>query len=120
MGCKKADACVNRPQSFIEQSRTSLKAAVDVLRKLGSVPEAVLPFEIATTMYKGDENTFYALAATRKIASYFNLGKNLAHWRNWLAMHGPLLVGLNIDSTWDHAAETAGKLDSFQPSTIRG
>jgi C1A family cysteine protease len=58
--------------------------------------------------------------ATRRIASYFNLQKNLANWRSWLATHGPILVGLNVDATWDNATATHGKLDTFQPKTVRG
>ena len=71
-------------------------------------------------MYLGDEDAFFATAATRKIASYFNLQKNLANWRSWLATQGPILVGLNVDATWDNAIATQGKLDAFQPNTVRG
>jgi C1A family cysteine protease len=71
-------------------------------------------------MYAGRESTFYATAAKRRISSYFNLGKNLKQWRSWLATHGPFMAGLNVDQTWDNATATGGKLDTFQPSTIRG
>jgi C1A family cysteine protease len=84
------------------------------------MPESLLPFHIATNMYLGNENTFYATAATRRIASYFNLQKNLANWRSWLAAHGPILVALSVDATWDNATATHGKLDTFQPNTVRG
>jgi hypothetical protein len=63
--------------------------SADVLRKYGAVTESMLPFKISTTMYTGSENTFYATAATRKVASYFNLRRNLANWRSWLAQNGP-------------------------------
>ena len=59
-------------------------------------------------------------AATRKILAYFNLFKNLANWRTWLATKGPLLVALSVDATWDNATATQGKLDTFQPTTVRG
>ncbi len=120
MASKETDTFVARPETFIEGSGTTLKAAVDILRKYGAVPESLLPFHIKTNLYLGDENTFYATAATRRIASYFNLLKNLPNWRTWLAGHGPLLVGLNIDATWDNATATQGKLDDFQASTVRG
>ena len=71
-------------------------------------------------MYLGDENAFYATAATRKIASYVNLQRNTANWRTWLAAHGPILVALNVDRTWDEATATQGRLDTFQPATVRG
>ena len=120
MASKETDTFTTRPQTFIEEAGTTLKAAVDILRTFGAVPETSLPFHIATTMYLGSENAFYATAATRKIASYFNLQKNLANWRQWLATQGPILVGVSVDATWDHATATHGKLDTFQPATVRG
>lgn len=120
MASKETDEFTARPQTFIEGAGTSLKAAMDILRKYGAVPEVMVPFKITTAMYLGNENTLYATAATRRVAAYFNLAKDLNAWRTWLATRGPLLVGLNVDATWDNAKATAGKLDSFQPATARG
>jgi C1A family cysteine protease len=120
MASKETDEFVSRPETMIEGAGTSLKAAVNILRKYGAVPEPLLPFHVTTNLYLGNENTFYATAATRRIASYFNLQKNLANWRSWLAAHGPILVGLGVDATWDNATATGGKLDTFQPNTVRG
>jgi C1A family cysteine protease len=121
MASKETDQYTARPETFIEGAGTSLKAAMDFLRKYGSVEEALLPFHITTAMYQGNENTFYATAAMRRLASYFNLGKDFASWRAWLAQQrSPLLVGLSVDATWDKAASTNGKLDTFQPNTVRG
>jgi hypothetical protein len=120
MASKETDTFTSRPETFIEGAGTTLKAGVDILRKYGAAPEALLPFHIATNMYLGNENTFFATLATRRIAAYFNLQKNLTSWRSWLATHGPILVGVNVDATWDNATATHGKLDTFQPSTVRG
>ena len=112
MASKETDEFVARPETMIEGAGTSLKAAVDILRKYGAVPETLLPFHIATAMYPGDENTFFATAATRKIAGYFNLQRNLPNWRSWLASQGPMLVALNVDRTWDEGHRDRGKLDN--------
>lgn len=120
MASKETDQFITRPETMIEEAGTTLKAAVDILRKFGAVPEALLPFPITTAMYTGNENTFYATAAARKILSYFNLQQNMANWKTWLAGHGPILVGLNVDATWDNATATHGLLDTFQPNTARG
>lgn len=120
MASKETDQFTSRPETMIEGAGTTLKAAVDVLRNYGAVPESMLPFKINTAMYSGNENTFYATAATHKVASYFNLQLNLDNWRAWVSQHGPILVGLNVDATWDNAATTGGKLDEFQPATVRG
>ena len=120
MASKETDTLTTLPETMIEEAGTTLKAAVDILRKFGAVPEEFLPFVINTAMYTDSENDFFATAAMRKIASYFNLQRNLTNWRTWLVQHGPILVGLNVDHTWDDAAATAGKLDTFQPDTVRG
>jgi len=120
MASKETDEFISRPETFIEDAGTSLKAAMDILRKYGAVPESLLPFHIETTMFLGDEDTFFATAAMRRIASYFNLHKNFHNWRTWLASHGPIMVGLNVDATWDDATASHGKLDTFKPDTVRG
>jgi C1A family cysteine protease len=120
MASKETDSLVTRPETMIEGAGTMLKAAMDILRIYGAAPDTQLPFHIATKMYVGDPNTFFATAAQRKIGAYYNMQRNTAQWRAWLAAHGPILVGLNVDATWDHAASTGGKLDAFQPTTVRG
>ena len=120
MASKETDQFTSRPETFIEGVGTSLKAAMEILRKYGSVPESMLPFHIATKMYTGSGDTFFATAANYRVASYFNLRKNLNDWRNWLATHGPIMAGVSVDATWDKATSTKGKLDTFQPKTTRG
>jgi C1A family cysteine protease len=120
MASKETDTLVSRPETFIERAGTTLKAAVDILRRYGAAPESLLPFHIETRLYPGDEDSFFATAATRRIASYFNLRKDLSNWRSWLATHGPVLAALGVDATWDNAKATHGKLDHFQPGTVRG
>jgi hypothetical protein len=120
MSSKETDEFTSRPETFIEGAGTSLKSAVEVCRKYGVATEKMLPFHIATKMYTGSENTFYATAAQRKVTSYFNLRKNLGQWKSWLAAHGPILAGLSVDSTWDGATSTHGNLDTFHPQSVRG
>jgi C1A family cysteine protease len=120
MASKETDTLVSRPESFIEGAGTTLKAAMDVCRKYGVVPETMLPFHINTKMYTGDENTFYATAATRRAAAYFNMAQNFNQWKAWLASDRPVMVGLSVDATWDNATATNGLLDTFQPNTVRG
>ena len=119
MGSKEFDTDPN-PNTFLESCGTSLKGAVDILKKYGAVLDSMLSFQIAGEMYTGPEKTFYATAATRRIASYFNLAKDLGTWRTWLASHGPIIAALSVDATWDDATSTHGNLDTFQPTTVRG
>jgi C1A family cysteine protease len=120
MGSKETDQFTARPETFIEGAGTSLKAAMDMVRKYGAVEMSLLPFHIVTKMYSGDENALYATAAQRKIASYFNLHRDLNQWKSWLAAHGPILAGLSVDHTWDNATATGGNIDVFMPNTVRG
>src|ERR687898_864344 len=68
MASKETDEFSSSPTTFIENSGTSLKAALDVARKFGAVKENVLPF--GGGLYPGAPATFYALAAQMKIRSY--------------------------------------------------
>jgi C1A family cysteine protease len=120
MGSKETDTLTARPETFIEGAGTSLKAAMDIVRKYGTVPMNMLPFHIATKMYTGNPNTFFATAAQRRISAYFNLHRDLQQWKSWLASHGPILAGLSVDQTWDNAHATGGKIDTFLPNTVRG
>jgi Papain family cysteine protease len=120
MASKETDEYITRAETFIEEAGTSLKAALDIVRKYGAVTMDRLPFHINTKMFTGLENTFYASAAQRKIASYFNLHLDLDQWRSWLAAQGPILAALNVDQSWDNAAANGGNIDVFMPNTVRG
>ena len=120
MGSKETDEFTSRPQTFIEEAGTSLKAALDIARKYGSVLLELLPFHIITKMHLGPENSFYAAAAQRKIASYFNLHRDLNQWKSWLASNRPILAALAVDRNWDNATATGGNIDVFDPTTVRG
>jgi C1A family cysteine protease len=120
MASKETDEFVNRPETFIEGSGTSLKAAMNICRKYGVVPETMLPFHISTKMYTGNEDAFFATAAQRRATAYFNMNKSFSQWRTWLASQGPIMVALGVDETWDNATATQGRLDTFKPNTVRG
>ena len=120
MASKETDTITTRPESFIEEAGTTLKAALDVARKQGVALMVDLPFHIQTKMFVGKESTFYASCAQRRIASYFNLHKNLDNWKAWLAGNGPILAAFNVDSAWDNAKANGGKIDTFRPATVRG
>lgn len=119
MAAKETDIFISRPTTFIESDGTSLKAALDIARKFGAVLDSTLPFG-SGKFYGGEVSTFYALAAQRRISSYFGLGTNLPSWRKWIALNGPILTRLDVDATWDKATATKGKLDTYYPNTARG
>ncbi len=119
MASKERDEFVSRPTTFIESDGTSLKAALDIARDYGVVLDVILPFG-SGKLYAGSANTFYATAAQRRIASYFNLDADLTEWRKWIALSGPILTRLDVDATWDNASSTQGKLDKYQRETRRG
>jgi hypothetical protein len=119
MASKELDDLRSRPTTFIEKAGTTIKSALDVARKYGVVKETALPFA-SGRLYGGDVETFYAAAATLKIASYFNLGRDAPAWKRWLAEKGPIAVRLDVDRTWDEASANQGKLDDYQEDTRRG
>ena len=122
MASKETDVYTTRPTSFIESDGTWLTAALNIAQKFGVVTNKLLPFKLGgqSQMYADNANTFYALAAQRRIASYFNLGRDLAKWRNWLANQGPILVRLDVDNAFMQATTTKGKLDSYTANSGLG
>jgi hypothetical protein len=119
MAAKETDEFINQPTTFIETDGTSLKAALDIARKYGSVGDSVLPFS-SGELFQGEAKTFYMLAAQLKIASYVNLGRDLVKWRQWLATKGPILTRLDCDPTWMNAKDTAGRLDIYDAASADG
>jgi C1A family cysteine protease len=123
MASKETDEFSSMPTTFIENAGTSLKSALDVARKFGSVKENVLTFD-GGSLYPGTPETFYALAAQLKISSYFNLslnrGGSIEGWRRWIATNGPILTRLDVDRTWDDADVNKGNMDVYKPNTRRG
>jgi hypothetical protein len=119
MAAKETDEFEARPTTFIEADGTSLKAALDVSRNFGAVPDKILPFG-SGALYPDKTQTFYTIAAQYKIASYINLGRDLGEWRRWLAFNGPILTRLTCDTTWMNAKQTAGKLDAYDVASAIG
>ncbi len=119
MASKETDQSNSRATTFIETEGTHLKAALDIARKFGVVREPLLPFA-SGALYPKDAKTFYAIAAQLKILAYFNLGRNLANWRVWLATKGPILTRIDVDATWDAAAANNGNLDEYKSDKTRG
>jgi C1A family cysteine protease len=118
MAAKETDPFVTRPTTFIEAEGTSLKAALDVARRYGVVTDEMLPFE-PERLFGGGANAFYATAARLRVSSYYNLGRDPAAWRAWIATQGPVLTRLDVDATWDSVDES-GRLERYRPETARG
>jgi hypothetical protein len=119
MAAKETDEFTSQPTTFIERDGTSLKAALNIARNYGCVQASVLPFD-SCEMFMGEVETFYALAAQLKLTSYINLGRDLAHWRRWIATKGPVLTRLDCDNNWMNAKATGGKLDLYDPMSKQG
>ncbi|WP_156902348.1 C1 family peptidase [Desulfomicrobium escambiense] len=119
MAAKEVDEYTSFPTTFIEIAGTSIKTALDIVRKFGAVPESVLPFGEAS-LFQGRPNSFYALAARFKISSYFSLGTDPRKWREWIAFNGPILTRLNVDDTWYRATENKGRLEAYRADTAGG
>ena len=120
MASKETDEFNSRATTFIEGAGTSLKGAVEIAKKYGTVLETVLPFGGGLTSLS--EQVFYTQAATRRINAYFNLfasGDRLVNLRNWIANNGPVITRLDVDSTWDNVTSN-GKLTTYNPIGTRG
>jgi C1A family cysteine protease len=112
MASKETDQYTSRPSSFLEVAGTWIKAALDVARAYGTVPDDLLPFA-SGALARGSETTFYATAAQRRIASYHNLQLDPGQWRRWLASNGPIAVALNCDDAFFDASAANPQLDVY-------
>jgi C1A family cysteine protease len=119
MAAKETDEFSSRPTTFIEPEGTSLKAALDVARKYGTVRDTDLPFA-RPKLFAGDAKAFYLLASQLKIAAYVNLGRDAAAWRRWLATQGPILTRLDCDDTWMGAKASKGVLETYDAASADG
>jgi len=117
MAAKEIDEFTNTPTTFIESDGTSVKAALDVARKYGTVLDSILPFG-SGRLYTDETDVFYAIAAQGKITSYYNLGVDPAAWRQWLATKGPILCRLDVDDTFMKAPK--GVLKTYKANTVAG
>lgn len=120
MSSKETDEFRSRPSSFIEESGTSLKAALDVLRKFGCLLDTDLPFK-SGKLYTGTEDDLYAKASRFKIQSYYNLisQNKIQNWKNWLANHGPIFTCLDVDKNW-YDVKKDGKLNRYDAKSAEG
>ena len=115
-----------RPTSSTRVRRRSSKQRERASRRPSTSPASSAPSATPCSrsrperLFQGNAKTFYALAAQLKISMYFNLGDELDDWRVWLATKGPILTRLNVDSTWDRATTTKGKLEVYRPQTAHG
>jgi hypothetical protein len=119
MAAKETDEFRARPTTFIEADGTSLKAALDIARNYGCVEDKVLPFA-SGKLFPDESATFYAIASQLTITSYINLGRNLGHWRRWLATKGPILTRVDCDNSWMNATSTNGRLDAYDATSMQG
>lgn len=118
MASKETDEFTSAATTFIEPEGTSLKAALDIARRYGSVLDEDLPFA-GGQLFPDTAQVFYAKAARLKIASYINLELSLTSWRRWIASNGPILVRLDVDQTWDEVGAD-GVLATYRPETASG
>jgi len=107
MAAKETDEFETRPTTFIETDGTSLKAALDIARKFGTVKDSIVPF-VSGKLYQGETQTFYAI-----------VGNKLNDWRKWIANNGPILTRLDVDDTWKNVGAN-GKLTTYKANTKDG
>ncbi len=119
MAAKETDEWSSSPTTFIEQEGTSIKAALDVARKFGAVPDNLVPFR-STRLYQGDPKSFFARAAKLKLRSYFGLHSPGDKWRHWLAHTGPIIARFEIDKAFNDATAASAVIDAYTEETGYG
>ena len=94
---RETDVINSYPSTFLESEGTTLKAALDILRKYGCVPESMLPFD-RTRGYVGSSSSFYNTAKKYRISGYFQLNpKSPTQIKQWIANNGPVFTWLPVN-----------------------
>lgn len=97
---RETDVFTHRPTTFLEAEGTCLKAALDITRKYGCVPDSVLPFD-SPTGYLGDPEEFFRIASDYRISNYYQINKrNPTEVKRWLATRGPIFTWLVVDDAF--------------------
>ena len=130
MAAKEIDSLTARPTTFIEQAGSTLKAGLDVCRKYGCVDDILLPTD-ENSSFPGTTQQFYSQASKYRIHAYYSLmlpsptvvsgvivsGESKERlqvliWKKWIAENGPILVRVNVDTTFYNAKEE--RLDEYR------
>ena len=125
MASKETDKDTHYPETFLERSGSPLKAAMEVLRKFGSVHEDILPFDHGFVPYDYDTDTFFKLAGELKIKGYYCLQydeiTNLDHFKMWLTHKGPILAMIDLDANfWKPYEDHSAMLNEYDSTTVEG
>ncbi len=121
MASKETDEFVNRPETMIEgagyqpQGRRGHFAQV---RRRARNPAA---FQNRNQHVPGRRRTPSSPPRRRVASLLISISRKI--WRTGapgLPTRARLLVALSVDATWDNATATQGKLNTFQPNTVRG
>ena len=98
---------------------TSLKTALDCMRKTGAVLEKDWHFYPYESWYEGTGDELRAESAKYRIDSYYNLGQDQELWKLWLSNYGPIYIAINVDVSYSTADKT-GILKPYKSSPIYG
>ena len=121
MASKEMDEYSDFPSTFIEDSGTSLKAALKISKKFGALTAKHLPFD--GDMIQLKEKNFLKVASKYKISKYVTLTKDkdtkLELFKQWLAFQGPILTCLDCDKNWNNPGKK-GLLTTYDKKSING
>lgn len=121
MAAKETDNYASYPETFIENSGTPLKGALDVLKKYGAVLDKHLPFGGRIAEPQMNTEIFYSMASLFSINSYYSIIKendvNLDHLRMWLSSIGPIMAMTDTDENFRNY-KNGGKLDFYDLNTV--
>lgn len=125
MASKETDKFSEYPETFIENSGTPLKAAMEVLRKFGCVHEEVFPFTQGFVSNEYDTDSFYNLAAQLKIKGYYCLQYDevfdIDKFKKWLFNVGPVLAMVDLDENfWNPYTDKTTVLKEYDKENQKG
>ena len=119
MAAKETDSSTARPTTFVETEGTSLKAALDIVRKYGAIRDKLMPFA-AGTLFPGDAKTFYALAAQLEDPRLLQPRLEPVELAHLAGDEGTDPDAARRRPDVGPGAATKGVLEEYKPATARG
>jgi hypothetical protein len=112
-GAKELDG-ESRPTTFVARAGTSVRGALQLVKKVGCATEGELPSD-SLELYSGTLGEFYEHVGKRKVAGVVNLGLDKKMWLSWVALGRPVVCAIRAKEGFVNPGTGSPQLDNLEP-----
>jgi hypothetical protein len=106
-----------RPTTFIAGAGTSLRGALQLVKRVGCALDSELPSQ-GLELFQGSLKEFYDKVSRRRVAGVVNLGLDMKLWASWLRLRRPLVCSIQTNSEFQNLRGIQGEVN-FDPDDGR-